>query len=211
MSFDIPVLVGAHVRLEPLRPDHAPALCDAANEDRETYSLSIVPQSRDDVERYIESMLSMWRAGEAMPFVQIDAASSRIVGATRFLSIRRRDQASVPYAVEIGGTWLSASAQRTAINTNAKLLLLEYAFDVFKVGRVDLKTDARNTRSRAAIERLGARLDGVLRHWQPSQVPGEESQLRDSAMYSITNDEWPGVRERLTALLARAGKSEDIA
>ena len=102
-----------------------------------------------------------------------------------------------PDAVEIGGTWLSASAQRTGANTDAKLLMLTHAFDVWGVQRVDLKTDARNARSRAAIERLDARLDGVMRNWQPSLVPGEEGQPRDSALYSIIPSEWPAIRDRL--------------
>jgi RimJ/RimL family protein N-acetyltransferase len=105
--------------------------------------------------------------------------------------------------VEIGGTFLAASAQRTGINTEAKLLLLEHAFDVLGVGRVDLKTDARNDRSRNAMLRIGATFEGVLRNWQPSLVPGEEGLLRDSALYSITDREWPEVREHLASLTAR--------
>ncbi len=96
--------------------------------------------------------------------------------------------------MEIGGTWLAASAQRTGINVEAKLLLLAHAFDEWGTARVDLKTDARNAKARAAIEGLGARLDGVLRSWQPSQAPGEADRLRDSAMYSILAAEWPAAR-----------------
>ncbi len=105
-----------------------------------------------------------------------------------------------PDAVEIGGTWLAASAQRSGINTDAKRLMLTHAFETWRVQRVDLKTDARNDRSRAAIERIGGRLDGVMRNWQPSLVPGEEGQPRDSAMYSIVPSEWPDVRARLVAM-----------
>lgn len=107
----------------------------------------------------------------------------------------------MPFAVEVGGTWLAASAQRTAVNTEAKLLLLAHAFDTWGVVRVDLKTDARNERSRAAIERLGARFEGVLRRWQPSQVAGEEDGYRDSAIYSVLDTEWPSVRANLAARL----------
>ena len=113
------------------------------------------------------------------------------------MTIRRLDNSTSPYAIEIGGTWLAASTQRSGINTNAKLLLLDYAFETLGVGRVDLKTDARNERSRAAITRIGGKFEGVLRHWQPSLVPGEEGKLRDSAMFSILDVEWPDVRERL--------------
>lgn len=193
--------MGRHVRLEPLSPEHVDALVKAAGENRAAYGYTGVLQSQDDAASYIELMASMWKSGEAMPFVQIDVQRDRVVGTTRYLNIRRPDAWSLPFAVEIGGTWLSASAQRTAINTNAKFLLLDYAFTTWGVRRVDLKTDARNERSRAAIERIGASLDGVLRHWQPSQVAGEEGLLRDSAMYSITDDDWPTVRERLTLMM----------
>jgi RimJ/RimL family protein N-acetyltransferase len=144
----------------------------------------------------------MWKSGEVVPFVQVDVARERVVGVTRIMTIRRLNDSSTPYAVEIGGTWLAASTQRTGINTNAKLLLLEHAFTTFGVGRVDLKTDARNERSRNAILRIGATFEGVLRHWQPSMVPGEEGRLRDSAIFSVLDTEWPAVRERLQLKLA---------
>ena len=190
------------MRLEPLTIDHVDALVEAANEDRAAYGYTVVVQSRDDAVSYVELMMSMWESGEAIPFAQIDVARDRLVGTTRYLSIRRVDESSPPFAVEIGGTWLSATAQRTPINTNAKFLLLDYAFTTWGVSRVDLKTDACNGRSRAAIERIGATLEGVLRHWQPSQVLGEEGLFRDSAMYSIIDAEWPAVRERLTLMMA---------
>jgi RimJ/RimL family protein N-acetyltransferase len=107
----------------------------------------------------------------------------------------------VPYAVEIGGTWLAASAQRTGVNVEAKLLLLDQAFERWRVGRVDFKTDARNLRSRTAILALGARFEGVLANWQPSQAPGEEAALRDSALYAILATDWPDVRGALVARL----------
>lgn len=199
----VPALSGRYVRLEPLTSEHVDALVEAASEDRAAYGYTVVLRDHDDAVAYVESMTSMCESGEAVPFAQIDVARDRLVGTTRYLNIRRVDESSaLPYAVEIGGTWLSASAQRTAINTNAKLLLLDYAFTTWGVSRVDLKTDARNERSRAAIERIGATLEGVLRRWQPSMVLGEEGLLRDSAMYSITNDEWPAVRERLTLMVA---------
>jgi RimJ/RimL family protein N-acetyltransferase len=141
--------------------------------------------------------------GEDIAFVQIRVADDRVVGCTRFLTIRRRQGDAHPYAVEIGGTWLSASAQRSGVNTEAKLLLLTHAFDGWGVGRVDFKTDARNERSRNAIAALGATLEGVLRNWQPSHARGEDGRLRDSAIYSITDAEWPAVRARLEARLAR--------
>jgi RimJ/RimL family protein N-acetyltransferase len=202
-AYPIPTLSGPFVRLEPLDREHAEALVNAANEDRASYYFTSVLHTVDEANQFIENMLSMWRAGEVVPFVQIDVARERVVGVTRFMTIRRLGDSSSPYAVEIGGTWLAGSTQRTGINTNAKLLLLDYAFTTFGVGRVDLKTDARNERSRAAIARLGATFEGVLRNWQPSLVAGEEGQLRDSAIYSILNVEWPDVREGLRATMER--------
>jgi hypothetical protein len=107
-------------------------------------------------------------------------------------------------AIEVGWTWLAASAQGTGINLEAKLLLFTYAFETLGVVRVDLKTDARNERSRRAIERLGARFEGILRRWSPSRAPGEEGMLRDSAIFSVIAEEWPTVKSALTIRLANA-------
>jgi len=201
-AFETPTLVGDAVRLEALGLEHVDALAAAANEDRSEYYFTSVPSSRDEITSYVEGLLRSWQAGEVVPFVQIDARDNRVVGVTRFMTIRRADREMPPFAVEIGGTWLAASAQRSGINTEAKYLLLGHAFDVLRVGRVDLKTDARNDRSRQAIARIGATFEGVLRHWQPSLVPGEEGLLRDSALYSILDREWSGVREHLRTLIA---------
>ncbi len=197
----IPTLAGRHVRLEPLSLSHVEALVAAASEDRSTYGLSVVPSGAGPMGAYVAGLLADWRAGLVVPFAQVDVATGRVVGATRYLTLRVRPGHDVPFAVEVGGTWLAASAQRTAVNTEAKLLLLAHAFDTWGVVRVDLKTDARNERSRAAIERLGARFEGVLRRWQPSQVAGEEDGYRDSAIYSVLDTEWPSVRENLAARL----------
>src|SRR5665213_4373024 len=141
-SLLIPTLIGQSVRLEPLTIDHVDAIVEAANEGRSTYYFTKVPESRDDTVSYVIDLLSLWEADEIIPFVQVDAKSERVAGATRFMTFRRADPQQSPFAVEIGGTWLAASAQRTALNTEAKLLLLEYAFSTMKVGRVDIKTDA---------------------------------------------------------------------
>jgi RimJ/RimL family protein N-acetyltransferase len=183
------------------------ALVAAATENRATYGFSRVPSTRADMTAHVEELLDLWAAGEAVPFIQVDAVTGRVVGATRFLTIRRATLDAPPFAVEIGGTWLAASSQRSGINVEAKLLLFEYAFSTWSVTRVDVKTDARNEQSRTAILRLGARFEGVMRHWQPSLVEGEEGQLRDTAMYSVTDDEWPEVRERLASRLARYERS----
>ncbi len=191
-------LVGNVVRLEPLMLDHVDALVAAANVDRSTFGFTTVPATSSEMRAHVESLVTLRAKGVDIPFTTCSAVDGRVLGTTRFLWLRSYYGRALPDAVEIGGTWLAASAQRTGANTDAKLLMLTHAFDVWNVQRVDLKTDARNDRSRAAIERLGARLDGVMRSWQPSLVPGEEGQARDSAMYSIIPSEWPAIRARLT-------------
>jgi RimJ/RimL family protein N-acetyltransferase len=195
-------MAGDLVRLEPLRSDHADALAVAVSEDRDTYRYTAVPHP-DGVDEYIAGLLVARDAGECVPFAQVRVADGRPVGATRYLTIRCRPEATTPYAVEIGGTWLARSAQRTGINVEAKFLLLRHAFEAWHVGRVDIKTDARNERARAAIEGVGARFEGVLRSWQPSQVAGEETSLRSSAMYSVVDTEWPEASRWLRRRLAR--------
>jgi RimJ/RimL family protein N-acetyltransferase len=200
-GLDVVALVGRVVRLEPLTRLHIDGLIAAAAENRDTYAFTTVPDGRDGVTEYVRSVLADREARRDHPFAQIRVADAGVVGVTRFLAPRMRSGESWLYAVEIGGTWLAASAQRTGLNVEAKLLLLTYAFDEWNVGRVDFKTDARNVRSRAAIERLGAVPEGVLRNWQPSHAAGEHDQLRDSAMYSIIDREWPTVRDRLRTRL----------
>jgi RimJ/RimL family protein N-acetyltransferase len=197
----VPELVGEVVRLEPLSRAHAQDLLVAASGDRSTYGFTVVPSTLDAMHSYVDALLSDFERGQVVPFAQVSVATGRAVGATRYLTIRYRPGQPTPFAVEIGGTWLSGSAQRTAINSEAKLLLLTYAFDEWGVARVDLKTDARNERSRAAMSRIGATFEGVLRQWQPSQVAGEEELLRDSAMFSVMDFEWPVVRESLESRL----------
>lgn len=205
LALDIPSLRGNVVHLEPMTLDSVSALVEAANEDRRTYGFTRVPSTQAAMTEYVEELLHLWSLGEAVPFVQVAAHSGRIVGATRFLTLRRTSPESIPFAVEIGGTWLGASAQRSGINVEAKFLLMEYAFSRWSVGRVDIKTDARNERTRTAILALGASFEGVLGHWQPSLAPGEEGLLRDSAMYCVTDEAWPQVRERLLSRLAAYG------
>jgi RimJ/RimL family protein N-acetyltransferase len=209
IAFEAPSLHGEVVHVEPLGLEHVDALVAAANEDRSAYNFTLVPSSRDEMSAFVEDLLRAQEAGDAVPFVQLEASSGRAVGVTRYMTIRRVNRESPPYAVEIGGTWLAASAQRTSINTEAKLLLLDYAFGMLGVGRVDLKTDARNDRSRNAMARIGGTFEGVLRNWQPSLVPGEEGRLRNSALYSILDTEWSRVREHLLELTARGTSHEE--
>jgi RimJ/RimL family protein N-acetyltransferase len=137
------------------------------------------------------------------PYAQVLISSGRAVGSTAYWDPRLWPKRSELFAIEVGFTWLAASAQGTGINPEAKLLLFRHAFEQWGVVRVDLKTDARNMRSRAAIEALGARFEGVLRNWSQSWAPGEEGQLRDSAMYSVIASEWPECRRRLEERLAK--------
>jgi RimJ/RimL family protein N-acetyltransferase len=195
-------LRGRHVELLPLAPEHAEELLAAANVDRDSYGYTEVPGSAEHMASYIDNLLAKRRAGTDLPFVQRRVADGRLVGCTRFLEVRRWRGRPEPDEVEIGGTWLAADVQRSALNTEAKLLLLTQAFDGWHVDRVAIATDARNDRSRRAIERIGAQLEGVLRHHRPSMVPGEAGRPRDTALFSITDGDWPTVRQGLLDRLA---------
>lgn len=204
------VLEGRYVRLEPLELHHLPALVAAGSGPRDTFRLTTAPDGEEESRAYVKAAREAHAAGTALPFATVSLALGRVVGTTRFGNLERwtwpKDHPEarpdgVPDAAEIGWTWLAAEAQRTAINTEAKRLMLAHAFETWRVHRVTLKTDARNARSRAAIERLGARLDGILR----AHFPAVDGTLRDSAIYSILAAEWSSVRAHLDArLLARA-------
>jgi RimJ/RimL family protein N-acetyltransferase len=203
-TFGPVTLAGRRVRLEPLSLDHVPALVAAASESRATYGFTFVPVDAAAMAGYVRVALADQERGLAIPFATVDREDDHVVGSTRFGNIERwlsqpaaaaPPPSAVPHAVEIGWTWLAARAQRTAVNTEAKLLMLGHAFDEWGVERVSLRTDARNLRSRAAIERLGARLDGVLR----AHMPAYDGGVRDTACYSILRSEWPEVKARLAA------------
>lgn len=198
------VLEGETVRLRPIADGDAELWATAAREDRAAYRWTLVPATPAEAAAYLEELREARAREEVLPFTTVRASTGEVVGATRYLSLRWMFGRVEPDAVEIGGTWLSAAARRTSLNTEAKLLMLRLAFDEWGVARVDLKTDARNDRSRAAIERLGASFEGVLRAWQPSLVTGEEGSPRDTAMYSILRDEWPRIEARLCARLGHA-------
>jgi N-acetyltransferase len=185
---------------------HAQALVEAASGPRDTYGFTVVPADLAEARAYIESALADQAAARALPFATVVRASGRVVGSTRFGNIEfwswpagspraRRDGS--PDVVEIGWTWLAAAAQRTTINTEAKLLLLTHAFETWRVHAVKLNTDARNARSRAAIERIGARFDGVLRAHRPASDGG----IRDTAAFSLLAAEWPAAKARLVERL----------
>jgi N-acetyltransferase len=199
--FDVPVLEGTRVRLVPLGPEHVPDLAVAVEENRSTYGFTTVPRA-DEVDRYIQTQLDR-RDDGLFPFAQIRSSDKRAVGCTAYWDPRCWPNRDDLCAIEIGWTWLSASAQMTGINAESKLLLFEHAFESLGVARVDLKTDARNERSRRAIARLGATFEGLLRQWSPSRAPGEDGQLRDSAMFSVIVSEWPIVQATLRRRLSR--------
>ncbi|MFD8816198.1 GNAT family N-acetyltransferase [Streptomyces sp. NPDC059627] len=205
MSFTLqgPVLEGTLVRLEPLDHRHAADLAAAAEEDRSSYRFTWVPTAAE-VEGYIDAQLARADAGKLAPYAQVEQASGRAVGATAYWDPRLWPTRSGLCAIEVGFTWLAGSVQGTGVNTEAKYLLFRHAFENWEVARVDLKTDARNGRSRAAIERVGGRFEGVLRNWSRSWAPGEDGRLRDSAIFSITAAEWPECRARLEQRIARA-------
>ncbi|MEV7418341.1 GNAT family protein [Streptomyces sp. NPDC089919] len=199
-------LAGRTARLEPLAPHHAQALAEAAAEDRTSYAFTPVPQGLEATERYIDHAVAEQAAGRMLPFAVISAADGRVVGATRFLEldywqgplvwpsvpgVPYGDPASaVPDAAEIGNTWLAPRAQGTGINSEIKLLMLRHAFETWGVRRISLRADARNTRSRAAIERIGATCEGVRR----AHSRGLDGAVRSTAFYSILDEEWPAVR-----------------
>jgi N-acetyltransferase len=208
MNLDTPVLTGSHIRLEPLSLAHADGLVAASSGDPTLYQWSAVPIGRDAVHRYIETALSLRRAGTALAFATVRVADGTVIGSTRFFDIERfawpeghpRHGRELPDVCEIGYTWLSHDALRTAANTEAKLLMLTHAFEVWQMLRVCLHTDARNKRSQAAIERIGAKLEGVL---HAHRIAADFS-ARDSWRYSVVAAEWPEAKARLTERLRPA-------
>ena len=199
-------LRGDTVTLRPLSLADAGALAAAASESRDSYGFTRVPEDVDGAKRYIELALADRDAGHRLPFVIV--WRDRVAGSTSYLDVQRwrwpagspHQRTDRPDSVEIGSTWLGASAQRTRCNTEAKYLLLSHAFDGWDVHRVCLKTDERNTQSRRAIERLGARLEGLRR----ADMPAQDGSVRTSAYYSIVRAEWPDVRKNLEDALARS-------
>jgi N-acetyltransferase len=205
-SLDVPPLSGSLVRIEPLSAAHVPDLTEAVEENRAAYGFTWVPRAAG-VGDYVREQQG--RSG-LTPFAQISLSHGKAVGCTAYWDLRTWADSDRLRAIEIGFTWLAASAQGTGINAEAKLLLLRYAFETLGVVRVDLKTDARNERSRRAIAALGAHFEGVLRSWSPSWVPGEEGKLRDSALFSVIADEWPTVKCALAARVTRASELRSV-
>ena len=189
MKKPVPVtLEGRYVRLESLRPDHVDALVDVAvAPELWRWTLNVV-RNADDLRDYFTPAFEEQAAGKAVPFAVIERATGRAIGSTRFANI---DVANG--RMEIGWTWYGTAYQRTGVNTECKLLLLTHAFEALGAQRVELKTDALNVKSRAAMERIGATFEGIHRKWGVAW----DGHIRDTAWYSVVDDEWPAVKAGL--------------
>ena len=190
-------LEGSVVRLEPIRPDHAERFWDVAKADLEDifrwipYSM----KTREDFERLIDKAFDEQKRGESIVLATVDRHSGRVIGSTRYMNIDRAN-----HRVEIGSTWIAPAWQRTAVNTEAKYLMLRHAFEVWKCIRVELKTDALNEKSRNAILRIGAKEEGTLRR----HLITHTGRVRDTVYFSILDHEWPAAKTKLEARLARS-------
>ncbi|MGC2637323.1 MAG: GNAT family protein [Acidobacteriaceae bacterium] len=201
------LLTGRHVRLEPLELRHVDALDAASSVDPSLYQWSAVPVGKAATQAYVGTALAARGAGTAVPFVVVRLTDEAVIGSTRFFDLEYwpwpgdhpMKQRGLPDACEIGYTWYTKSGIRTAANSEAKLLMLAHAFETWKLARVCLHTDERNAHSRAAMERLGCRFEGILRAHRLAVdlIP------RNSARYSIVAAEWPDMKARLEALQAR--------
>lgn len=188
-------LRGAHVTLEPLELAHARELLDAARDDSLwAWMPCAAPRDLAEMEQLVRAALAARDQRTQVPFAIRRLADGRVCGSTRYIDLRPEHR-----GLEIGWTWLSRDAQRTAVNTECKLLLLGHAFEALRAWRVQLKTDLRNVVSQRAIERLGATREGVLRR----HMLVRDGHVRDTVMYSVLDREWPAVRERLRAKLDR--------
>jgi RimJ/RimL family protein N-acetyltransferase len=208
VTLESSILTGTHVRLEPLAMNHLDGLVAAAAVDPALYQWSAVPVGREAVARYIETALDWREAGRAVPFATVRIADGAVLGSTRFFDIESwawpeghaRCGREFPDVCEIGYTWLTRDAIRTAANTEAKLLMLTQAFEVWQVLRVCLHTDARNQRSQAAIERIGGKFEGMLR----AHRMAADFTPRNSYRYSIVAADWPAAKQKLEERLKRS-------
>ena len=192
-----PVTLAGHViRLEPLSMDHFEGLVEIGLEPELWRWIGFPVRTRDDLQKYVEDALRDREAGRAMPFATVLQASGRPIGSTRYGNVDLFNR-----RVEIGWTWVARPWQRSAVNTEAKLLLLEHAFERLGCNRVEFKTDSLNEQSRNALRGIGAVEEGVLRN----HMVTESGRLRHSVYFSVIVSEWPAVRERLEARLARYG------
>lgn len=186
-------LEGRRVRLEPLGQHHLDGLVAVGLEPAIWTWMPRRITTTADMRSFVEEATAAWAAGTQLAFATVDRASGTVVGSTRYLNIEASHR-----RLEIGYTWLAPGWQRTAVNTEAKLLMLGHAFEALAANRVEFKTDARNEQSRRALLRIGATEEGTLRRHMVTHAPG----LRDSVYFSVIAEEWPDVRRRLEARLA---------
>jgi N-acetyltransferase len=194
-------LTGRHVQLEPLQLAHVDELVEASTVSRETYGYTEVPGDREAMQRYVERLVEDHANAKVLPFAQRRLDTGQLAGCTRFMEPRWWRGRRNPDEIEIGGTWLSATAQRSAVNTEAKYLLLSHAFEQWEVWRVAICTDEHNARSRASIERIGATFEGVLRNHR-LRYNTATPEPRNTAVYSITDSDWPAVKQSLERRLS---------
>jgi RimJ/RimL family protein N-acetyltransferase len=186
-------LSGRHVRLEPLARDHLDGLFAAGSFDEIWKWLSVWPQGRDGFAQWVEAALAAQEAGTELPFTTFECDTNEIVGSTRYLNIDRPSR-----RLEIGWTWITPARQRSVVNTEAKYLQLQHCFEELGCRRVELKTDARNEKSRNAMLRIGAQFEGIAR----KQTLTRGGSNRDNAWFAFIDDDWPAVKVRLEAMLA---------
>jgi N-acetyltransferase len=192
MVMEAVVLEGRHVRLEPLTMEHAGGLAEVGLDDDLWKWIPTPVRTPEEMTAYVQTALKEQANGSALPFALIERTSGRTVGSTRYANIER-----VHHRLEIGWTWVAREWQRTAINTEAKYLLLRHAFEALKCIRVELKTDSLNARSRAAILRIGAREEGTFRN----HMITASGRIRHTVYFSIIESEWPDVKAALEAKL----------
>jgi N-acetyltransferase len=186
-------LQGNYVRLEPMGEQHIPGLTEiGAGRDFWNFMLYGTIQTEADMRKWVADILERGKRGTDLPFVAVHLETGRVAGATRYLNIMPNDR-----GLEIGGTWYGLDFQRTAVNTECKYLLLQHAFEDLKCIRVQLKTDSLNERSQNAIERIGAKKEGVLRN----HMILPDGRIRHSVFYSIIDIEWVDVKKRLESML----------
>ena len=194
-------LTGRHVQLEPLRVEHVDGLVAASTIGRDTYGYTDVPGEPGAMRHYVERLVADHADAKVLPFAQRRLDTGELAGCTRFMEPRWWRGRQDPDEIEIGGTWLASTAQRTSVNTEAKYLLLSHAFEQWDVWRVAICTDEDNARSRTAIERLGAHFEGVLRNHR-LRYNTAAPEPRNTAVYSITDADWPEVKRSLEQRLA---------
>jgi RimJ/RimL family protein N-acetyltransferase len=197
MTLESVVLEGRAVRLEPLSMDHHAALCEVSLGAGLFRFFPFRMETPQDLRGYIEAALREHAMGKALPFVTRERISGAVAGSTSYLAIEPEHR-----RLEIGATWLAPKWQRTALNTEAKLLLVGYAIERLGMNRVEFKIDARNTRSRAALLRIGAVEEGTFR----AHMVMPDGHLRDSVYYSIVAPDWPGAKRRLEERLAAGAR-----